>query len=650
MAFITITDLSGGRNGVDSPLSDQFPMNQVVESLNIDYTPGALGEKRTGSFDVNGSITGGTAFTGAIESILRFEIGTGNELWATDSAATALTKRHVVGSATWANVTFNDAISASSAYLEQGTSFNGKFFLSYPSAVSRLHCYDPNTATTRRVGIGAPSTAPTIANTGNGAYAATLRYYRLRFELRNGATIVKRSEPSASVSFTPSGTGTAAHVSKVANPNEDETHWRVEASTDNVFFFEIDAGQAIATTTYDDSAAVSTYANSALSEPLGYYSVMPDLLTTVTDGNRIIGVQRTSSRIYWTPVLGSLNRGDDERVVSTATQNPYLDLNPSDGGDLTALARTINGVLYAFKLNQVWRLAATGDVVKPYVARKISDAVGAINHKCVAVGEDASGNAVVYFLHSRGLYQVGGEGITYVGRDMEDLTRDPALAFQTNIDILNTTRPAHIFYYPDLAQLFMWFTDLTATARHLHVLNVKHATRRDQYGIRGGWTRYDGLPAGANCSTAFRTYGNPPPTLVDYRPVIGNNSAAIYQLVNPNRTGAKAQDATVNYAAYFKTRHPVKPTLEKRIGVTESILTGKNLIGTATLTQTIDRDQGAESLTSTVLLDSTRFWKFEGSTEADGGVLQFQIGEASAQNALWRLATLTLHLHDEGER
>ena len=650
MAFITITDLSGGRNGVDSPISDQFPMNQVVDAVNIDYTHGGLGEKRLGSYEVLANFTGGTAFASEIKSLNRFDIGTGNEIWATDGKATPLTKRSVAGTTLWADVTFNDAISsAANAKNLQGTSFNGKFFLSYQSSVDRLHCYDPGTATTRRVGIGTPAAPGAVTNTGAGAYAATLRYYRIRYALLSGTTIVKRSEPSTSVSFTPSGAGTAARVPKGANPGEDETHWYVEASTDNVFFFEISSSIAIATTTYDDSAAVATYANSALSEPLGYFTVPPDLLTTITDGNRIVGVQRASSRIYWTPVLGSLNRGDDERVVSTATQVPYLDLNPSDGGNLTALARTVNGVLYAFKANQVWRLTVTGDAIKPYVARKISDTTGAINHKCVTVGEDATGNPVVYFLHQRGVYSVGAEGIHYCHRDMEDLTRDADKGFQPNIDTTLSTIICHILYAKDLAQLFVWFPIVVGSDTiQCHVLNVKYATRRDQYGVRGGWALYTQAPTLAICSAEFTNLGG-----LGYRPWIGTTAGGptqLFNLLNANQTGAKSQDDSVNYRAYFKTRHPVKPTLEKRIGVTESIITGKTFIGAATLTQTIDRDQGAESLASTTVLDSTRFWKFEGSTEADGGVLQFTIGEATTQNTRWKLDSLTLHLHDEGER
>src|SRR6185503_14115498 len=84
---------------------------------------------------------------------------------------------------------------------------NGKLYLAFDSAVDRLHVYDPNLSTprVRRVGFITPA-APSAANSGTaGAYAAVLRYYRVRWVQMKGHTVVRRSEPSTSVSFTPSG-------------------------------------------------------------------------------------------------------------------------------------------------------------------------------------------------------------------------------------------------------------------------------------------------------------------------------------------------------------------------------------------------------------------------------------------------------------
>jgi hypothetical protein len=72
--------------------------------------------------------------------------------------------------------------SAQEDFLWHGISFNGKFFICYMDTASdRLKVYDPGTNTERKVGIYPGAAAPTVANQGGGAYAAVLRYYRIRF-------------------------------------------------------------------------------------------------------------------------------------------------------------------------------------------------------------------------------------------------------------------------------------------------------------------------------------------------------------------------------------------------------------------------------------------------------------------------------------
>ena len=120
-------------------------------------------------------------------------------------------------------MTPDDAISTES-YKIVGAPLNGKRFFAYDSAVDRLHVWDPGLSSprVRRAGLQGVSTAPTVANTGASTYAAVLRYYRVRFLQITNSRIVRRSEPSSSVSFTPSGAGTHARVTRPTAPGEQD--------------------------------------------------------------------------------------------------------------------------------------------------------------------------------------------------------------------------------------------------------------------------------------------------------------------------------------------------------------------------------------------------------------------------------------------
>ncbi len=454
LAPIVITELRGGRNGIDSPLSVDFPITQCTEALNIIWADGALGNRRGGSDSV--STTGGTAFVATLNTLIR-HMPDGNEgnaeLWGIDGASPPLVKR-LAGGTAWANVALDDAISTL-PYDVVGVSFNGKLFLFYDSTVDRLHVYDPGLASprVRRVGINPGTSAPTVANTGGGAYAAVLRYYRVRFVQLTGTVITRKSEATPSVSFTPSGGGTAARVTQPTVPGEGETHWIVEASTDNVDFYNISGNIAIGTTTYDDSAATTTYTSNALSEVSGTFTRPTSGKFGITDSNRLIfagtyeTATTTGSRIWFTPVLGSLDRGDDERLLQTNTQSAFLDINEKDGGDVTGLAYPINGVIYAFKYRQIWRLTPTGDGTTPYLPRKLSPVVGCIRHQTIVMAEDAEGHPAVYFLSHKGPFRLSVNGLEYLGRDIEDQWF--GLNGLSAVNLSATTLVGHGMYYAD---------------------------------------------------------------------------------------------------------------------------------------------------------------------------------------------------------
>lgn len=638
-----LSDLSGGRNGVDSPVSGAFPNNQCVEALNVDFRNGGIGRRRGGVYDVIPNTTGYTN-TAPVYSLLRHVPGgdeTLGQIWAFENAYPSTPSYIPGGSQTdWDVVASMTAISANAQQVN-GVSFNGKLFLFYDGTTDRAKVYDPVTASIRQTGLRATTVAPVVTNTGVGAYAATLRYYRIRWVQSVGGVVLRASEPSPVTSFTPSGAGTGALITQPTPPSEDETHWDIEASADGVNFYEL-AFIPLATTTYTDSAAVSSYANGSLSKLLGTFTLIPSVKFGVTDGNRLImgGAWENGfgSRIYWTPVLGSLNEGDDERIFQTATSKPYIDLDTKNGGDLTGLGQ-INGVIYAFKYHQTWRLTPTGDDLKPYQARRLSGLVGAVNHKSISLGEDTFGNPCLYFFSHNGPYRVGPNGIEYIGRDIEDLTRTSA--GNSNINTVATIVVSHAVFYDDLSQWWVWFSTGTSNSPDtLCILDVKKATRRDEYGVRNGWSRFNGAIATAVCSCM----GNYTlAATASLKPWIG-----LFHASNPligicDRADVQ-NDRGVTFQAYVKTKSLGDPeSFGKFVRVAETqIVASHHTAAGVTLQQILDRDFGLELPTSTVLLEAADIDKrlvrqFDASMVADAYSVQVQLGDSAATSTAWQI-------------
>lgn len=644
-----ITDLRGGRNGIDNILDPRFPFTQCVEALNVDFFSCPIGGKRGGADLV--SLAGGTAFSSGLKQIIRYVPGGDEgaaEMWGIDGAAPPIVKR-LAGGAAWADVAITDAITGSIPDIN-GVTFNGKLFLFYDSAVDRLHCWDGTSF--RRVGLQTPTAAATVANTGGGAYAAVLRYYRVRWLHVTGGVITRRSEPSASVSFTPSGAGTAARVTRPAAPGEGETHWELEGSTDNITFYQIFGFEqggtqiAIATTTGDDSVVTSAYSIRALSAVLGTYTVPTSLKFGVTDGNRLVAVGSyeggLGSRVYWGPVLGSLNKGDDERIPSlTATVN-YLDINEKDGGQATGIGGPVNGTIWLFKYRQIWRFTPTGDINVPYLARKISDVVGAINHKSIVLAEDALGNPAIYFWSAKGPHRLGINGLEYLGRDIEDYSRGIKGKENSKVNLSATTIPVHGKYYSDKSQVWWWVaTGNSNTPNVKFILDVKQAVIVDRFGIRGGWAVHTGLSCQAYASEMFsNTIGASMSR--DLKPYVASTTGSVLYRCD---TSAKKDDQTL-FQAYIKTRSLIKAEqLGGRFSVPETILAAKGSSGVI-IQQTLLGDFEKFSQPSTVDLtpqsgetdDVIR--QFEDSMMSDVGVIQVQLGDSAAVETVWELDVL----------
>lgn len=552
--WVVIADLRGGMNTADPPLS--LPENQCTEAINVDWFDGLIARRRGGSTGI--ADTGGTSFTAPIDFVIRFVPGgdeTAAELWAGDSASPTVIKR-MAGGTSWADVTLSHNI-ASTPTQVYGTTLNGKLYLAYDTSVDRLHCYDPSLASPRVRVVGlAASGAPTVANTGSGSYAATKRYYKQDTIQLDGTRVVRQSELSASVSFTPSGSGTAARVTQGTLPGEQETHWRVWSSSDDATYYLVSGNIAVGTTTYDDSASVASYSTGTVADPAGTYALWTSVRWIISDGNRLLGAGawesgNKTSRVYFSPVLGSLDHGDDERVVSTTSQKNFVDLNENDGGAITGLA-ILGTTPIVFKYRAMHRLVPTGDVSAPYLPRRISGRIGCVSAKSLAVAEDEQGRECLYWLSHRGPYRYSeATGLQYLGRDLETIW--------TAMNLGATNMVAHTVYHQDKHQV--WFFVASSGQNDPDICCVFDTLlgRPNALGqVRGGWSKHV-FKWSIRCSTMFaNTLGSA--MSYDLKPYLGTvNATTATKVIKADTADAFDHSSSGSFVAKITTK-PILPT------------------------------------------------------------------------------------------
>lgn len=618
-----IADMSGGRNGFDAPWAIRD--NECVDNPNIDYYKSKFGNKRGGMTDPT---TTNVTRTGKTSSLFRHVPGTDEtaaELWAVDDAATPIIER-LAGGTAWSAPTLKDAPTGN-GWDVTAASINGKFALAYKTAVGRMHFWDGSTV--RRGGLAATA-APTAANTGGGAYAAVLRYYRQRVTVQSGGITIRRSEPSAYVSFTPSGAGTAARVTQATPPSEGETHWEVEASVDSFTFYRI-ATVVIGTTTYDDSAATTSYSGNTLSDLTGKYTLQKSYKFVAADQNRLLGfgshtTTDKQSRIEISAVIGSSDVGDEERL-DTSVVNSYIDLDENDSGVATGLCGPILGSYFAFKERQVWQLTATGSTSQPYRQDAISKSIGAIAHVAIVRAEDKEGNAALYWMSHRGPYRWSINGLEYIGRGIEDYV----LGDNATINLAATKRVAVTSYYADKRQVWFWWA--TGSSNDPDTLAIYDV-------VSGGFSRVPTSDALANVRCA-----------VQFADTLG---AAMSRKLKPyvGQTGGntriwKADTGTDDNGAAFKAyvvTKAVEPGGPGFFGeVSDSILLAKSGSGVTISDMVIPDFDSTRAKTGTCLLTATgsetrvsRRIEDSGFGE-DVSFIQHQIGDAAAVANSWTL-------------
>jgi hypothetical protein len=621
-----IDDLRAGRNGYDAPWA--IFDTECVDAVNVDFYKARLGNKRGG---MAATTLTSTTRTGVTSSLFRHVPGTDEtlaELWAVDDAATPIIER-LAGGTAWAAPSIKDAPTGN-GWDFSAASINGKLFLAYKSGQDRLHVWDGSTV--RRAGltdIALPSPADTVAG---GAYPAVQRYYRVRLTVQVATVTVRRSEPSPGAAFTPSGVNLAVRVTNSGGlPGEGETHWELEASTDNVLYYRI-ATVVIGTTFYDDSAAVGTYNANPLSALSGTYETQISYKFIAADQNRLLGfgawnTAQKQARIHISAVIGSLDVGDEERL--DINSNYYMDFDESDSGVATGMAGPIFGAFFCFKDRQVWQLTPTGTTVQPYRQEAISKSIGTISHHAIARGEDRHGNAALYWMSHRGMYRWSINGLEYIGRNMEDYVLGP----NATINLAATKSVARVAYYADKRQIWCWWA--TASGNDCNVCAFFDVQT-------DGWSRVPtgDLLANIRCVAPFAT------TIAaamsrDLKLHVGQTGG----VTRIWKTDTGTDDNATTYQAYVLTKasEPGGPGFYGGVG--DATLLAKAAAG-VTITATVTADFGVQSVTGTALLTAdgseTRVTRrLEGSAlSGDVRFLQYQLGDAAAVSNAWTLDRL----------
>lgn len=657
-----IGDLRGGRNGADA--LTLLAENECIDAVNVDWWHAGFARKRNGS--ASQSLTGST-IAGKISALIRHVPGADEtlaQLWAIDDGGVFA---QLVPGPTWSAITLKDALTGN-AWDVNGVSVNGFLFLAYKSAQNRLHCYDGSTV--RRAGLPAATNAPTVANTGAGAYAATLRYYRIRWLRKSGAIVVNRSEASPSVSFTPSGGGTAARITQPTPPSEGETHWEVEVSQDDVtytvLYGEARGGSiAIGTTTADDNIALATSATFPAAPLTGTYTLQKSYKFIAGADNRLLGygshdTTDKQDRLEFSPPIGALNAGDAERTDTTGGY--YLDFDEHDSGEPSGLVGPVNGYWYLFKTKQLWEIRPTGEPTAPFEKRCISKSIGAIFHKAICLGEDAAGRQCVYFLSHVGPYRYGVNGLEYLGRKIEDLTLNAyaglaasATYFGGTVSANNTNVRGHCLWHAAKRQVWWWWASSGSDPDTCVMLDVPANSGT------GAWARYVGIGA-ARCSGLFA------PDLVtvasrwrrDLKPFIGTTTnATLWMLDRDSTTDAgvdgdrNGSDAGTSYQAYvdLTPREPGGPGFYGSVGdaevlarITPGTIVTLTVTAIADFATTVDSamTQSASVSIATDLSATQTRALVRAQNTAFGHVraVQYRVGDGSALMPLWTIDRL----------
>lgn len=588
MSDFIVKSLRAGMNNSDPSIA--LAEDQCVLAQNVEWTSSMLGERRRGSeaIDVTGSDLVGKDRVTFLHRHLPTTDETAAQLWALGVTGTASSSL-VYKDTTWHTVSPSDAITLTSGaqYQVRAQTRGAKLFLAFKSAVDRLHVWDGTTL--RRTGLAEPA-APTSAETGvGGAYTGT-RYFRVRYTVKSGSTVLRRSEPSDALTVAPSASKTGTIVTKPATISESETHWELEASLDNANFYRI-ADTLVGTTTVTDTTAyTSGYANvsgAVLSEDVGDYTLIGSAKYLAADEDRLVWAgnhedSTKASTVGWSPVGNADGVGNDERMESDT--DPELTLDAREGGDITGLSAPVAGSLWAFKYSRIFKLIRRGQRTRAYEAIPITSQRGAIDGSVIP-GVDQTGNPCLYFLDPQvGPCRLGRQGLQWAGGDIWETWKT------VNVDASSVV--SRSLFYPENRQVHWWIATVDSNVPDTRIVLHTHETRDAEDGCRRGWAIWIGgsCAALAACMFAENIDDDTARSLV-LRPFIGVEGDGLI-----HRTDTSTSDNSTAYVAKIITKPYAPATILNQFGVTAGSLLAK-AVTDATINVTLTRDFGLETKT-----------------------------------------------------
>jgi hypothetical protein len=500
---ITIVSLKGGLNNTDDPSA--IPADQCTEAFNVEFDKSMLGRRRAGTDAI--TLSAALDAHDRVPFLFRHIPGTdatAAELWAFGVTGTASSTLDRKTSSWQGAITPTDAITITGTYQYQlqAASLHGKLFLAYKSGQDRMHVWDGTNL--RRTGLAEPA-APTAADTAVAGSFSGVRYYRVRYVVVSGSTVLRRSEPSDALTFTPNGAFNGATVTKPASISESETHWELEASTDNNLFYRI-ARTVVGTTTVTDTTAYTTgyplVSGAVLSADIGDYSLIHSGRFLVADEDRLLVLgsfedTALASRVAWTPVGGDITGdGNDERLESDKT--PYVNLDGLEGGGITGGASGSFGNVYVFKSERIYKLTRTRDRERAYIANTESKTMGALEGSIVN-GIDQTGASAIYFWDANlGPCRIGQWGIQHCGADILETVK--------TVNLSATQVVCRAVYYPEKRQVHFHIatgsSNIPDTCLVLQTTEMRNTEAGD---ARRGWSIYNGNRAKAIAVCTFAT-------------------------------------------------------------------------------------------------------------------------------------------------
>lgn len=642
MSQFLLKSLRGGLNNSDPAIA--LPDDQCTVATNVEFNKSMLGERRRGTSGITLNAT--MALKDRATFLFRHlptADETASQLWVLGVTGTASYRLDYKDTA-WNNVTIADTVSLAGfdQYRWQAVSLHGKLFIAMNTDQDRLHVYDPAIAPTtlRRVGQKATSTAPTAADdAGAGSFIQT-RYYRIRYTVQVAGATKLRSEPSSVLTKTPVGTKAGLTVTKNTSPGENETHWELEASLDNVNFYVI-ATTVVGTTTVDDTTAnLPGYASSfTLSEDTGDYTLPWSAKYLTVDADRLVWAgshedAAAGSRIGWSPVGNADGKGNDERYELDT--DPTLDLDSYEGGEITGLSSAAAGSFFAFKFDHIYKLVRTGQRDQSYDVVVISKSRGAL-HGSVLQGVDQLGRACIYFLDPAvGPCRFGPGGLEWCGSDIRETW---ALVNKEATQVVCSG-----LYDPVTRQVQWNIATSAANIPNLSIVLQTDAMRMGEDGTKRGWATWNGNRAKALAMCLYadniETGAARSRTL---RPFIALEGLGLVHIADTGST-----DNTVSYTATITTKPYVLSNILNQFAVTAGAMLMKAVAATTVAIQII-RDFGLETTTAISLSaaatasETVKKVKIDNLRMSEATTVQFTFADdAPATTGRWELHQLVL--------